>query len=180
MQNPAKYVIFKTKWGYFGLAGMESALSRACLPESTSTGVKRRLLENLPGAESDKDFFKRLQEQIADYFEGARVDFSRVPVALEGFSGFSQKILTACRKVKIGQTTTYSELARKTGRPAACRAVGSAMARNPLPLIIPCHRVIRTDGKMGGFSASGGIPLKKKMLELEQQGFVPGKMSNYV
>ena len=176
MQKPAKYVIFGTKWGFFGLAGTESTLCRTCLPESTSTGVKRRLLENLPGAKSDKDLFKKLQEQIAGYFEGARVDFSRVPVALEGFSVFSQKILTACRKVKIGQTITYSELAKRSGRPAASRAVGGVMARNPLPLIIPCHRVIRTDGRLGGFTAPGGIPLKKKMLELEQQGFVPGKM----
>jgi len=176
MQKPAKYVIFKTKWGFFGLAGTESALSRTCLPEPTLAGIKRRLLENLPGADSDKDFFKTLQEQITGYFEGARVDFSRVPVALEGFSVFSQKILTACRKVKIGQTITYSELAKRSGRPAASRAVGGVMARNPLPLIIPCHRVIRTDGQMGGFSASGGIPLKKKMLELEQKSLVPGKM----
>lgn len=169
MQKPAKYVIFQTKWGFFGLAGIESALCRTCLPEPTSTGIQRRLLENLPDPDSDKDFFKNLQEQIAGYFEGARVDFSRIPVTLAGLSGFSRKVLTACRKVEAGQTVTYSELAKNSGRPAASRAVGSVLARNPLPLIIPCHRVIRTDGKMGGFTAPGGIPLKKRMLELERQ-----------
>ena len=70
MQKPVKYVIFKTKWGFFGLAGMESALRRTCLPEPTSTGIQRRLLENLPGAKSDKDLFKKLQEQIVGYFDG--------------------------------------------------------------------------------------------------------------
>lgn len=180
MQKTIKYVIFKTKWGYLGLAGSESALYRTYLPESNSTKLRRRLLKDLPGAELDESFFKRLQKQITGYFEGARVDFSRVQVALDGFSIFSRKVLTACRKIQTGQTITYSELAKRSGRPNASRAVGSVMARNPLPLIIPCHRVIRTDGKMGGFTAPGGIPLKKKMLELEQQGIVPGKISNYV
>ena len=180
MQKPAKYVIFKTKWGYFGLAGTESAICRTYLPEPTLAGIKRRLLENWPGVDFDADFFKVLQEQITGYFEGARIDFRRIPVSLEDLSVFSRSILTACRKVEAGQTITYSELAKKAGRPAASRAVGTILARNPLPLIIPCHRVIRTDGTMGGFTAPGGIALKKKMLELEQQGLVPGKMSNCV
>ena len=168
MQKPTKYVIFKTKLGYFGLAGMESALCRTYLPEPNSASLKRRLLEDLPGAEFDESYFKELQGQISAYYEGARVDFSRVPVALDGFSVFSRKVLKACRKIKAGQKVTYSELARKSGRPNASRAVGGVMAGNPVPLIIPCHRVIRTDGKMGGFSAPGGIPLKEKMLKLEQ------------
>jgi O-6-methylguanine DNA methyltransferase len=168
MQKSVKYVIFQTKWGYFGLAGTETALCRTYLPEQNSTSLRRRLHKDLPGAEFDENYFKDLQEQITGYFEGARVDFSRVPVALDGLSVFSRKILMACRKVKTGRTVTYAELAKKTGRPNACRAVGGTMARNHLPLIIPCHRVIRTDGKMGGFSAPGGISLKKKMLKLEQ------------
>jgi O-6-methylguanine DNA methyltransferase len=168
MQKSAKYVIFKTKFGYFGLAGTESALCRTYLPEPNSTSLRRRLQKDLPGAEFDENYFEDLQEQITGYFEGARVDFSRVPVALDGLSVFSRKVLTACKKVKTGRTITYAELAKKADRPNASRAVGGTMARNPLPLIIPCHRVIRTDGKMGGFSAPGGIFLKKKMLKLEQ------------
>lgn len=178
MQKTVKYVIFQTKWGYFGLAGTESALCRTCLPESRSTNIERRLLENWPDADFDEDYFNELQKQIVDYFEGARLDFSGIPVTLDGLSAFSQSILTTCRKVEAGQIITYSELATRAGHPAASRAVGSVLARNPLPLIIPCHRVIRTDGKMGGFTAPGGIPLKKKMLELERQGLVLGKVSN--
>lgn len=172
MRKPVKYVIFKTKWGYFCLAGSEFDLCRSYLPEPTSANIKRRLLESLTDADFDENYFKDLQEQITGYFEGVQVDFSRVPITLEGLSVFSQQILTACRDIEIGRTATYSELAKKAGRPAAGRAVGGVMARNPLPLIIPCHRVIRTDGKMGGFTAPGGISLKKKMLELEQRSHV--------
>lgn len=178
MQKTVKYVIFKTKFGYFGLAGSESALCRTYLPEPTRTDIKRRFLGDFPDADFDENYFKDLQEQITGYFEGARVDFSRVPIILEDLSVFSQQILKACREIEIGQTITYSELAKNAGRANADRAVGSVMARNPLPLIIPCHRVIRTDGKMGGFTSPGGIPLKKKMLELEQQGLVLGKVPN--
>ena len=172
-------MIFKTKFGYFGLAGTGSALCRTYLPETTFTNIKRRLLVSLPDADFDENYFKDLQEQITGYFEGASVDFKPIPITLEGFSVFSQQILRACRDIEIGQTVTYSELAKRAGRPAAGRAVGGVMARNPLPLIIPCHRVIRTDGKMGGFTAPGGIVLKKKMLELEQQGLILGKAPNY-
>ena len=170
MQNMAKYVIFETGWGYFGLAGTESALCRTYLPEPESVSIRRRLLKNLPDANFDKDFFKVLQEQITSYFEGACVDFGPdIPVALDELSVFSRGILTVCRDVRFGRTVSYSELANRSGRPTASRAVGGALAKNPLPLIIPCHRVIRTDGKMGGFSAPGGVSLKKKMLALERQ-----------
>lgn len=169
MRKLVKYAIFKTKLGYFGLAGTENALCRTYLPEPNSASLRRRLLKDMPDAEFDENFFKKLQKQITDYFVGARVDFSRVPVALDGLSVFSQKVLKACRKIDSGQTVTYSELAKRSDQPAASRAVGSVMARNPLPLIIPCHRVLRTDGKMGGFSAPGGIALKERMLQLERQ-----------
>ncbi|OHB78945.1 MAG: hypothetical protein A2Z25_21455 [Planctomycetes bacterium RBG_16_55_9] len=170
MQKAAKYVIFETRWGHFGLAGTESALCRTYLPEPRSASVRRRLLENLPNAEFDEEFFKPLQKQITAYFEGTGVDFTRdIPVDLDDFSAFFRKVLGVCRNVRLGHTVTYSELAKKSGRPAASRAVGGALARNPLPLIIPCHRVIRTDGQMGGFSAPGGVSLKKRMLELERQ-----------
>jgi methylated-DNA-[protein]-cysteine S-methyltransferase len=170
MQKVPKYVIFPTRWGYFGLAGTESALSRTCLPARASGTVKSQLLKNLSDARFDRDLFKALQEQIMAYFEGSGVNFSReVSVALDGLSEFSRLVLTTCRDVEFGRTVTYAELARNSGRPAASRAVGDALAKNPLPLIIPCHRVIRADGKMGGFSALGGVTLKKKMLDLERQ-----------
>jgi methylated-DNA-[protein]-cysteine S-methyltransferase len=168
MQKVKKYTIFQTKWGYFGLAGTENGLCRTQLPGSKPEKIKSLLLKNLPAAQFDKTFCKILQQQITAYFDGACINFSRdIPLALNGFSSFGKSVLKACRKIESGQTITYGQLAKKAGRPNASRAVGTTLAKNPLPLIIPCHRIIRSDGKMGGFSAPGGITLKKKMLELE-------------
>ena len=165
MQKVIKYTIFKTRWGHFGLAGTEYALCRTQLPGPKSEEIKSMLLKNLPDAQFDKSFFRTLQGQITAYFEGARVNFSRdIPLVLDGFSSFGISVLTACRSIEFGQTITYGRLAKKSGRPAASRAVGSVLAKNPLPLIIPCHRVIRSDGKLGGFSAPGGVKLKKRLL----------------
>jgi methylated-DNA-[protein]-cysteine S-methyltransferase len=168
MQKVIKYVIFKTRWGYFGLAGTEYALCRTQLPGPKPEKIKSLLLKNFPHPQLDKTFLRTLQEQITAYFEGADINFSReVPIVLDGFSSFGISVLTTCRAIRFGQTITYGQLAKKSGRLNASRAVGSTLAKNPLPLIIPCHRVIRCDGKLGGFSAPGGITLKKKMLELE-------------
>jgi methylated-DNA-[protein]-cysteine S-methyltransferase len=170
MQKVKKYVIFKTKWGYFGLAGTNSALCRTHLPGPEPKIIESRLLKNCRYAQFDETLFKILQERIAAYFEGNCVNFSPdIPVVLDGFGGFSREVLTACREIEFGQRITYSELAHMAGRPDASRAVGNALAKNPLPLIIPCHRVLRTDGKMGGFSAPGGISFKKRLLALEHK-----------
>jgi len=165
-----KYVIFKTKWGHFGLAGTETALCRTQLPGPERKKIESRLLKNCRDAQFDGTYFKILQKQIAAYFEGSCVNFSPdIPVMLDGFGVFSHKVLIACREIEFGQRITYSGLAKKAGRSSASRAVGNALANNPLPLIIPCHRVLRTDGKMGGFSAPGGIAFKKRMLSLENK-----------
>ena len=178
MQKIEKYVIFRTKWGYFGLSGTESALCRTCLPEPEKDKIKARLLDNTSSAGFDAEYFKPLQERIAAYYEGDRMNFGlEIPLNLNGFRAFSASVLSECRQLQFGRTTTYAGLAAKAGRPAASRAAGGVLARNPLPLIIPCHRVLRTDGSLGGFSAPGGIAVKKKMLELERQALAPDKIS---
>ena len=170
MEKFIKYSVFQTKWGYFGLAGTESALNRTQLPWSKKENVENRLLQNLTEFEHDKDYFKHLQEQIAAYFDGCLVEFGLdIPVSIDNLGQFGREVLNACRNVEFGQTITYSQLATKSGRPAAGRAVGNTLAKNPLPLIIPCHRVVRTDGGIGGFTAPGGTDLKVRLLEHEQQ-----------
>jgi methylated-DNA-[protein]-cysteine S-methyltransferase len=177
MQKVTKYVIFETKWGYFGLAGTDSALCRTCLPESKQARIEAHLLRDVPAAQFDKTFFKSLQKQIVAYYDGSCVNFDlEVPVSLDGFRAFGVSVLKKCRQLQFGQTISYAGLAAKSGRPAASRAAGSVLAKNPLPLIIPCHRVLRTDGGLGGFSAPGGTAVKKRMLELERRGFFPGKI----
>lgn len=170
MEKFIKYSVFQTKWGYFGLAGTESALHRTQLPWPQKEQVEHWLLQNLTGFEHDKNYFKNLREQIAAYFEGCLVEFGPdIPVSMDNLGRFGREVLNACRNVGIGQTITYSRLAAKSGRPAAGRAVGNTLAKNPLPLIIPCHRVIRTDGRIGGFTSPGGTDLKIRLLEHEQQ-----------
>jgi methylated-DNA-[protein]-cysteine S-methyltransferase len=168
MQKTMKYTIFRTKWGYFGLASTDNGLLRTCLPLAEREKAKSQLLQNLPDPQYDKALFKTAQEQITAYFEGACINFSAgFPIVLSGFSSFAGLVLTACRDIEFGQTVSYDRLAEMAGRPGAARAVGGVLSKNPLPLIIPCHRVVCANGKIGGFSAPGGVNLKKKMLELE-------------
>ena len=107
-----------------------------------------------------------LGRAIAAYFSGRSVTFD-VTLDLTGVTEFGQSILEACRRIPYGQTASYSDLARQVGQPLASRAVGSAMANNPLPLIVPCHRVVRRDGSLGGFSSSDGVSMKLRLLRLE-------------
>jgi methylated-DNA-[protein]-cysteine S-methyltransferase len=171
MLKTIRYTIFKTRWGYFGLAGTEMGLLRTHLPLADPGKVKTNLLANFPAARHNQRLFNPLQKQIIAYFNGTYAVFNKnIPIVMDGLSPFTVSVLRQCRKIGFGRTISYGRLAEKTGRPAAARAVGSALAKNPLPLIIPCHRVICSDGKIGGFSAIGGITLKRKMLELEAQG----------
>ena len=179
MQKVTKYVIFETRWGYFGLAGTESVLCRTCLAAPKRRTTERHLLRNLSGAQFERPYFRSLQRQIAAYYDGARVNFGpEIPVSLDGFHTFGASVLRTCRQLKFGETISYSGLATRSGRPGASRAVGGALARNPVPLIIPCHRVLRSDGGLGGFSAPGGTAVKEKLLELERQGLALGRMSS--
>jgi methylated-DNA-[protein]-cysteine S-methyltransferase len=168
-----QYAVLRTKWGYFGIAGTEQAIARTCLPMARREETERNLCRSLGLAcdnlRQHKDFQRDLQARIVAYYEGEPVDFRTDPaVGLNGESPFVHAVLSACREIAFGQTTTYSDLARKVGSPNAARAVGGVMAGNPIPLIIPCHRVLRTDGGLGGFSAPGGTTTKQRMLEHEK------------
>lgn len=175
-KKPLRYSVFGTSWGYFGLAGSDRRLFKTCLPMRDCQTAERNLLKDLPKARYDRDYFRSLQEQVTAYFEGVRVDFDlRIPIILEGLSPFARLVLAVCRQIGFAQVATYSELARKSGQPAAARAVGNVLARNPLPLIIPCHRVIRSDGKMGGFSGPGGKRTKARLLEHERYALTQAK-----
>ncbi len=89
------------------------------------------------------------------------------PVDLARAGAFEREVLAALRRIPLGQLRTYGEIARAIGQPGAARAVGAACARNPVPLLIPCHRVVRSDGGLGGYSLTGGVALKRRLLESE-------------
>ena len=163
------FVIFQTKWGYFGLAGSDNNIYRSFLPTSEPDLIKKCFHKEFPSAKFDKNFFLSLQKQIIAYFKGKIIDFNTdIAVSLNGFGDFAKRVLLTCQKIKFGQKTTYKELAQKAGYSNASRAVGNVLAKNPIPLIIPCHRIIRTDGKLGGFTAPGGTNLKKRLLKHEK------------
>lgn len=107
-----------------------------------------------------------LCKEILRYLAGEDVDFSEYKLDLSGLSDFERCVLERTRLIPYGKTLTYSELAEAIGKPKAARAVGTALAKNPYPLLIPCHRVVRKDG-IGNYTG-GGPDLKKKLLEMEK------------
>ena len=119
-----------------------------------------------PAADEDSRLLPELQRELLAYFERRPFRFPRSP-RLGKLTEFQQTVLAACGRIPAGRTLTYSELAAKVGRPGAARAVGNALARNPLPIVIPCHRVVAGNRKLGGFSADAGVVLERELLALE-------------
>lgn len=109
----------------------------------------------------------RLVERLQDYAAGGAVDFRDVPVDLEHLTPFQQRVVKHCRAIGYGQTRSYADLARASGSARAARAVGNTMACNRYPLIIPCHRVITADGRIGHFSSPDGPHMKARLLAME-------------
>jgi len=107
------------------------------------------------------------RRQFREYFDGKRKEFS-LPLHFEGTS-FQKKVWKALKKIPYGETRSYEWVAREISRPKACRAVGNAVGANPFPIVIPCHRVIRKDGRLGGYGY--GAAMKKKLLEIELRAF---------
>jgi methylated-DNA-[protein]-cysteine S-methyltransferase len=133
--------------------------------EAIAARAERQIREYLAGRRRPLDHARGRPEWV----EGRRFT---VPLDLSGLSPFHRRVLQATRRIPYGRTATYRDLARRVGRPRAARAVGQAMARNPVPLVIPCHRVVAAGGGLGGFS--GGLDLKRRLLALEDaRGFAP-------
>jgi methylated-DNA-[protein]-cysteine S-methyltransferase len=176
MTGKAHFLIFDTDGGPCGIAWTTAGIVRFQLPGDDASATRRLLLRRLPDADAAEPppAIADAVARVKRYFAGEAADFSAVPLDLAGQSDVFRAIYDAARRVSWGETTTYGTLARDLGAgPEMAREVGQAMAKNPVALIIPCHRVLAAGGKVGGFSAPGGTSSKLKMLALEGISFAP-------
>jgi methylated-DNA-[protein]-cysteine S-methyltransferase len=164
------YLVFETASGYCAIAWNKVGITRFRLPAKNAEETERNLLRRLPDAKpaTPPPEIARAVAAAKRYFEGEKTDFSEFPLDLGEQDEFFRQVYAFVRRVGWGETTTYGAVAKELGaEPQAARDVGQAMAKNPVPLIIPCHRVLAAGGKVGGFSAPGGSASKIRMLELE-------------
>src|SRR5690606_10261977 len=151
--------IFETAMGFCGIAWNERGITRFMLPVSTAESAGRRMDRNSQAVEPSGPAAKAVRA-AQRYFSGQREDFAAFPIDLDGIDSFRRAIYEEARRLGYGETTTYGALAAAAGFPDAARETGTALGRNPVPLIIPCHRVLAAGGKLGGFSAPGGTDTK--------------------
>jgi len=111
---------------------------------------------------------RRLRDRLVAFAKGHDDDFRDIEIDTASMTPFRRRVTEACRKIRRGQTRSYAELAEKVSAPGAARAVGTVMSKNPFPLIVPCHRVLGSAGKLGGYSAPGGLETKRRLLAMEQ------------
>jgi len=155
------------------------ALSQSGLVSIGLGGSLRRFLDLVksPGQltpRRDRAAVRPYARQLREYLAGHRRKFT-LPIDWRRMSPFQRQVLKATARIPYGQTKTYGEIADQAGHPSAARAVGQALGSNPLPLVIPCHRVLGTGGSLGGYSAPGGVDLKRRLLQLEGAVFPPGR-----
>ncbi|MEW6607548.1 MAG: methylated-DNA--[protein]-cysteine S-methyltransferase [bacterium] len=135
-------------------------LTRVILPQPD----KKNIFKMVQGLVRDDKCFEKIKNSLMNYFEGKKVEFD-YPIDVRSATAFENKVWEVTCSIPYGEVRSYQFIAEKIGSPKAFRAVGQALKKNPLPIIIPCHRVIRSDGKSGGFL--GGIEMKKNLLRLE-------------
>jgi methylated-DNA-[protein]-cysteine S-methyltransferase len=174
----AHHCVFDSAIGPCGVAWSARGLIAVQLPEASRTATERRLAARAhsAGASAPPPWVATLIGDLKRYLAGEPVNFSTVEVDLSRLDPFQRQLYGAMRALDWGATTTYGALAREVGRtdPEAARDVGQAMGRNPVPIVIPCHRVLAAGNKLGGFSARGGTATKAKLLALEGVHFDAG------
>lgn len=165
----AGWYLIETAWGWCGLRRGASGISKCSLPSPDRGSA----VLSVAGASTEAPHDALLEETarlLVRYFDGEPVSFD-LPVALEGATEFGNRVLEACAEIPRGKTRSYGEIAAAVGCPRGARAVGQALGRNPVPIIIPCHRVIGADGSLTGFGE--GLTMKRRLLELERVSVTP-------
>ncbi len=161
-----RLIVFPSDLGWMGLIGAGKVLKALTFGHTTEEAAARalgRLGNQTAGGAWNEPLVRRLKA----YAAGVPVDFSDIVVGPGHLTDFQRRVLKQCRKISYGRTRTYGQLASLSGSPRAGRAVGSCMAANPIPLVIPCHRVVRSDGRVGCYSSVGGTKTKARLLAME-------------
>jgi methylated-DNA-[protein]-cysteine S-methyltransferase len=174
------YTLFETPLGVCGIVWSELASGCAPLivafqlPEQTPALAERRVAQS-SGArrKGPPPSVAEVIERVRRHLRGVVQDFRDITLDLRDLGSFERHVYAAAREIRAGQTRTDGELAESLGCPSAARAVGQALGRNPIPLIIPCHRVLAAGGKLGGFSAHGAQATKMRLLEIEGVALTP-------
>lgn len=158
--------VFKTPLGWAGISMSGKRIRRIVLPQRSAAAVRQELEADAAPREKTLKAAEgqRAVRLLAAYLAGRPVSFD-LPLDLGYYTPFQRSVWKAAAAIPFGQTRSYAWIARKIGKPGAARAVGQALGANPIPVIIPCHRVISASGRLGGFS--GGLGMKRKLLELE-------------
>jgi methylated-DNA-[protein]-cysteine S-methyltransferase len=163
------FTLFDTAIGRCGIAWSADGIVGVQLPEGRELQTRTRLLQRFPQARETPPPapVQRALEGVAALLRGAPADLSTVALDMARVPEFHQRVYEAARTVPPGATLSYGEIAARIGAPGAARAVGQALARNPFAIVVPCHRVLAASGKLGGFSANGGVATKLRLLSIE-------------
>ena len=164
MTQGLNYVIFDTEAGWMGVLGSTAGLLRCSLPQRSAEEAKKLLGDSLNYTTPAPHLFDGLVRRFRDYFVGKKITFPD-RLDLSGATAFQRKVWEVTRLIPYGETRSYGWVAGQIQKPDAARAVGQALGRNPLPVIVPCHRVLAGDGELCGFG--GGLDMKRHLLRLE-------------
>ncbi|HEX8643947.1 MAG TPA: methylated-DNA--[protein]-cysteine S-methyltransferase [Allosphingosinicella sp.] len=167
--KPLRFVLFETAIGRCALLWRGGLVVGAALPERDEAAMRARIAARWPDASESKPlaFVADAVALVARLLAGEKVDLGGIPLGLEDGSELERKVWEAARRIPCGEVRTYGDIAREIGAPGAAQAVGAALGRNSIPIIVPCHRVLASGGRGGGFSAPGGVGTKFRMLEIE-------------
>ena len=163
------FAIFDTPIGACGVAWNARGIVGVQLPSPTAERTRARLRQRWTGVveATPPPMVQQAIDRILALLNGQAIDLRDVPIDLEGSPEFHRRVYEVARTIPPGQTMTYGEIAKRLGAPQESREVGQALGSNPVAIIVPCHRVLGAAGKMGGFSASGGVATKRRILEIE-------------
>jgi methylated-DNA-[protein]-cysteine S-methyltransferase len=163
------YALFDTAIGRCALVWRGGLVIGAALPEASDDRARAGLERRFPGAaEADPPpFAARAIARVQALLAGSRIDLADIALDLGAGSDFERSVWEAARRIPCGEVRSYGDIAREIGAPQGAQAVGVALGRNPVPILVPCHRILAADGRSGGFSAPGGVATKFRILEIE-------------